>query len=156
MYWPNPTLRLVIVPAIGADTRSRRRCGRPSRAARSLVRTAEDCAAVCARPQAAISPKRKVALGAHEIRLRLLRSLSAPPRIALQPRCRSRRICASRAASAPLERRPRRDEVVVPCNELAGFDGEQRRAAFDEIARPGDQFADAAGEGEKIGVVYPR
>ena len=78
------------------------------------------------------------------------RSLSAPPRIASSSRWRF--------STGLRERQPRLrlvdagdggDQIVLALHELARLDREQRRAALDDVARLGDQAADAAGEGRE-------
>ena len=78
------------------------------------------------------------------------RSFSAPPRIASSSRCRF--------STGLRERQPRLrlldagdggDQVVLALHELARLDREQRRAALDDVARLGDQAADAAGVGRE-------
>ena len=78
------------------------------------------------------------------------RSLSAPPRIACSSRCRFSAVCASSEPRARLlDAGDRGDEVVLALHELARFDGEQGRAALDQVAGPGDQLADPAGIGRE-------
>ena len=98
----------------------------------------------------AISAERRSPCAAHEVRLRLLEVLERAAADRLQfalPLLGGLRQQEPRARL--LDAGDGGDEIVVALHELAGFDGEQRRAALDQVAGPGDQLADPAGEGRE-------
>jgi len=144
----------VIVPAIGATRWSRADAVGLLELRDLVVRPAEDAQPVRT-AASAISAERRSPWAPTRSDCACSRSLSAPPRIACSSRCRFSAVCAStsreRAFSTPATAVI---EVVVALHELAGFDGEQRRAAF-RRNRQGRaiNLLTRPEKGEKIGVV---
>ena len=78
------------------------------------------------------------------------RSLSAPPRIASSSLLALLDLLRERQPRPRLvDAGDRGDEIVLALHELARLDREQRRAALDMVAGPGDQPADPAGVGRE-------
>ena len=160
MYWPRPTLRWMIVPPIGADTM----VSAPMRSVfSSLAISSSERPRMRSRLRAAasaISAERMSPCAFTRSDCACSRSLSAPPLIA------SSSFCRFSTCLGELQPRLRLvdagdggDQVVLALHELARLDREQRRAALDMIAGPGDQLADAAGVGREDrrgGVVVDR
>ncbi len=150
MYWPSPILRWMIVPA---DRRVHDGLRTDAvgllKFVDLLVRAAEDAQPVAHRRQRDFG-RAQVALRADEIGLRLFEVLQRAAADRLEfalPLLGSLRQHQARARL--VDGGDRSDEIVVALDELTGFDGEQRRATLDQVARLGDEPADPAGIGRK-------
>ena len=151
MYWPRPTLRWMIVPAIGAGTIA----SAPMRSAllelaRSPRRSGRGCAAGCARRRARFRPSAGRPARRTRSDCACSRSFSAPPRIASSSRWRFSPVCAS--ASRDLALSTPATAVMRsfwPCTNSLASIANRGAPRSTSIAGPGDQAADPAGVGRE-------